>query len=130
RRQEEPQAPSVAPTAASNVSAKDGAVPAPERLRDAKLDRTGRPQRDRGGARPEGGPPRRKRGGRPEGDAEPPARGDRRGRAPPTHPPDRDPAVRAENIKGRGGERGRPEHPPKSPIARNPAATEQGQGGT
>jgi len=129
RRQEEPQAPRVAPTAASNVSAKDGAAPAPERLRDAKLDRTGRPHRDRGGARPEGGPPRRKRGGRPEGDAERPARGDRGGRAPPTDRPDRDPALRAKYIKGRGGDRDRREPDPNSPFAKLAALKEQLEAG-
>jgi ATP-dependent RNA helicase SUPV3L1/SUV3 len=130
RRQGEPQAPPLAPTAASSVSAKNRAgAPAPERLRDSKFDRTGRPQRDRHEDRPEGGPPRPKRERRPQGDVQRSARGDRGGRAPPNDRPDRDPALRAKYIKGRGRDRDRREPDPNSPFAKLAALKEQLEAG-
>ena len=130
RRQGEPQAPPLAPTAASRVSAKNrAAVPAPERLRDSKFDRTGRPQRDRDEDRPEGGPPRPKRERRPQGDVQRSARGDRGGRAPPNDRPDRDPALRAKYIKGRGRDRDRREPDPNSPFAKLAVLKEQLEAG-
>src|SRR5262245_35850199 len=127
RRQGESQTPHVAPTAASSVTAKNGAGVAPGR-RDTQLDRTGR-QRDRDGDRHEGGPPRTKRGSRPQVDVERSARGDRGGRAAPTDRPDRDPALRAKYIKGRGGDRDRREPDPNSPFAKLAALKEQLEAG-
>ena len=118
RREGQPQAPHVAPTTASGVSAKNGAAPAPGRLRDTQFDRTGRPQRNRDEDRPERGPPRPKRGGRPQGDVERPTRGDRGRRAPPGDRPDHDPALRAKYVKGRGEDRDRREPDPNSPFAK------------
>jgi ATP-dependent RNA helicase SUPV3L1/SUV3 len=127
RRQGESQTPHVAPTTASSVTAKNGAGAAPGR-RDTQLDRTGR-QRDRDGDRHEGGPPRPKRGSRPQVDVERSARGDRGGRAAPTDRPDRDPALRAKYIKGRGGDRDRREPDPNSPFAKLAALKEQLEAG-
>src|SRR5262249_33817532 len=100
QRRRQGESPHVAPTAPSSATARNGAGVAPGR-RGTQPDRTSR-QRDRDGDRREVGPPRPKRGSRPQVDVERSARGDRGGRAPPTDRPDRDPALRAKYIKGRG----------------------------
>jgi ATP-dependent RNA helicase SUPV3L1/SUV3 len=55
-------------------------------------------------------------------------RGDRGGRAPDR--PDRDPALRAKYIKGRGERGNRREPDPDSPFAKLAALKEQLEGGT
>jgi len=89
-------------------------------------DRIKRPERERHADRSERRPPRTKRP--PQGDGGRPVRGDRGGRAPDR--PDRDPALRAKYIKGRGERGDRRDPDPDSPFAKLAALKEQLEGGT
>jgi ATP-dependent RNA helicase SUPV3L1/SUV3 len=128
RRPPRHDAPPVAATtesAAAAVPAEGVAVapeagPAPDdgRQRRHRHDRDARAERDERSPRPEG-PQRADRQGRQDRSdrADRPARGARPDRAPRGDRPDRDPALRAKYIKGRGDQRDR-EPDPNSPFAK------------
>src|SRR5262249_40390745 len=133
RSQPETQAPPLAADApaGSTETASALAAPTPPAQREARGDRAARPERQRGGDRPERRSPRPKRAEHAQGDGDRAARGDRAprgdraGRAPRGDRPDRDPALRAKYIKGRGeaGERREPD--PTSPFAKRAAPNHQ-----
>jgi ATP-dependent RNA helicase SUPV3L1/SUV3 len=132
RSQPETQAPPLAADApaASAESTAVLAAPTPPARREA-LDRAARPERQRGGDRPERRSPRPKRAEHAQGDGDRAARGDRAprgdraGRPPRGDRPDRDPALRAKYIKGRGDAADRREPDPNSPFAKLAALKQQ-----
>jgi ATP-dependent RNA helicase SUPV3L1/SUV3 len=130
RSQREPPAAAAAAAPAAAVSAELGTAPAAGARQDPGSDRTRRPDRQRPVHRPERDPPRPKRARAPRGDDERPSRGDRGGRAPRGDRPDRDPALRAKYIKGRGERGDRREPDPDSPFAKLAALKEQLEAGS
>jgi len=136
RPQRQPQASLLAstPTATAAIGADNGAAPAavaaeaspvPDARRDGGPERTRRPERQRRADRPERHPraPRPRRPEHPQRDGDRPQRGER----PRGDRPDRDPALRAKYIKGRGEARDRRdrEPDPNSPFAKLAALKEQ-----
>jgi ATP-dependent RNA helicase SUPV3L1/SUV3 len=118
-----------APAGSAESASAVAAAPPPER-REA-LDRAARPERQRSGDRPERRSPRPKRAEHAQGGGDRAARGDRAprgdraGRAPRGDRPDRDPALRAKYIKGRGEAADRREPDPNSPFAKLAALKQQ-----
>jgi ATP-dependent RNA helicase SUPV3L1/SUV3 len=134
RRQGETQAPPLAADAHAGSAESASALappPPPPAQREARGDRAARPERQRGGDRPERRSPRPKRAEHAQGDGDRAARGDRAprgdraGRAPRGDRPDRDPALRAKYIKGRGEAAERREPDPNSPFAKLAALKQQ-----
>jgi ATP-dependent RNA helicase SUPV3L1/SUV3 len=133
RPRRETQAPPLAADAPAAGAESTSALPSPPppAQREARGDRAARPQRQRGGDRPERRSPRPKRAEHAQGDGDRTARGDRAGRgdrpgrAPRGDRPDRDPALRAKYIKGRGEAAERREPDPNSPFAKLAALKQQ-----
>jgi ATP-dependent RNA helicase SUPV3L1/SUV3 len=126
RSQREPALAGASPATAP--SPENGAAPAAGPRQTTGADRIQRRERERHADRSERHPPRPKRARPPQGDGDRPLRGDRGGRAPDR--PDRDPALRAKYIKGRGERGNRREPDPDSPFAKLAALKEQLEGGT
>jgi len=105
------------------------ASPAPDAQPRSRPDRTQRREREQRADRPERHPraPRPPRAEQPRRGGERPQRGERAERAPRGDRPDRDPALRAKYIKGRGEGRDRRdrEPDPNSPFAKLAALKEQ-----
>jgi ATP-dependent RNA helicase SUPV3L1/SUV3 len=117
-----------AETATAPAASAADASPAPDQRRDRGNDRQNRDDRPERQQRPDrtDQPSRPDRSGRPQRGARP-SRGDRPDRGPRGDQPDRDPALRAKYIKGRGEGRDRrdKEPDPNSPFAKLAALKEQ-----
>jgi ATP-dependent RNA helicase SUPV3L1/SUV3 len=127
RRSQREPAPAAASPAAAPTS-ENGAAPTAGSRQNAGPDHTRRPERRLAADRAERSAPRAKRAERPRGHGDRPLRGDRGGKAPDR--PDRDPALRAKYIKGRGERGDRREPDPDSPFAKLAALKEQLETGT
>jgi ATP-dependent RNA helicase SUPV3L1/SUV3 len=138
RREREPQVVAAAPAGTAAVGADSGAAPAagtaeaspaPDAHPRSRPDRTQRREREQRADRPERHPrgPRPSRAEQPRRGGERPQRGERSERTPRGDRPDRDPALRAKYIKGRGEGRDRRdrEPDPNSPFAKLAALKEQ-----
>jgi ATP-dependent RNA helicase SUPV3L1/SUV3 len=113
----------AAPAASAPAAAPIPESAAPPAAGQDTADRIQRRQRERHADRSERHPPRAKRAGPWQGDPGKPARADRGGRT--SDRPDRDPALRAKYIKGRGERGDRREPDPDSPFAKLAALKEQ-----
>jgi ATP-dependent RNA helicase SUPV3L1/SUV3 len=138
RREREPQVVAAAPAGTAAVGADSAAAPAagtaeaspaPDAHPRSRPDRTQRREREQRADRPERHPrgPRPSRAEQPRRGGERPQRGERSERMPRGDRPDRDPALRAKYIKGRGEGRDRRdrEPDPNSPFAKLAALKEQ-----
>jgi ATP-dependent RNA helicase SUPV3L1/SUV3 len=126
RSQREPAPAAASPPAAP--TSENGAAPTAGSRQDASPDHTRTPERRLAADRAERSAPRAKRAARLRGHGDRPLRGDRGGKAPDR--PDRDPALRAKYIKGRGERGDRREPDPDSPFAKLAALKEQLEAGT
>jgi ATP-dependent RNA helicase SUPV3L1/SUV3 len=118
-----------ADSAAAPAAGTAEASPAPDAHPRSRPDRTQRREREQRADRPERHPrgPRPPRAEQPRRGGERPQRGERSERTPRGDRPDRDPALRAKYIKGRGEGRDRRdrEPDPNSPFAKLAALKEQ-----